>query len=203
MQKQAFISIVIPTLNEAITIGPCITKAKRALQDLQLPGEVIISDSYSTDKTVAIAKKHGARIVYQPLLGYGNAYHKGISEAKGNIIIMGDADNTYDFSDIEKFIRPLEKNTCDMVMGNRLNKTIEHGAMPWAHRYIGTPTMTWVVNLLFKTNIRDCNCGMRSFTKTTYEKMNLKSPGWEFASEMVIKAGLLGLRIKKCRHNAP
>jgi glycosyltransferase involved in cell wall biosynthesis len=190
------VSVVIPTLNEEITIGYCVEKAMTAFQRLGVSGEVVISDSHSKDRTVAVATGKGARVVYQPLRGYGNAYHKGIAEAQGEIIIIGDADNTYDFSDIEKFIRPIQNNECDMVMGNRLNKTIEKGAMPWAHRFVGTPVMTWILNLLFGTHIKDCNCGMRSFRKDTYYKLNLKSPGWEFASEMVIKAGLLGLKIK-------
>jgi len=197
MSEDIEVSVVIPTLNEEITIGYCVEKAVNALKRLGIKGEVIISDSYSKDKTVEIATSKGARVVYQPLRGYGNAYHKGIKEAKGKIIIIGDADNTYDFGDIEKFIRPIQNNEADLVMGNRLNDTIEEGAMPWLHRYIGTPIMTWVLNKLFKTNISDCNCGMRSFTKDAYEKLNLKSPGWEYASEMVIKAGLIGLRIKE------
>lgn len=197
MSEDIEVSVVIPTLNEEITIGFCVEKAIKTLERLGIKGEVIISDSYSKDRTVEIAISKGARVVYQPLRGYGNAYHKGIAEAKGKIIIIGDADNTYDFSDLEKFIVPLKKGECDLVMGNRLNDTIEKGAMPWLHRYIGTPIMTWVLNKLFKTNISDCNCGMRSFTKEAYYKMNLKSPGWEYASEMVIKAGLVGLRIKE------
>ncbi|GAB4431856.1 MAG: glycosyltransferase family 2 protein [bacterium] len=197
MSEDIEVSVVIPTLNEEITIGYCVEKAVKTLERLGIKGEVIISDSYSKDRTVEIAVSKGARVVYQPLRGYGNAYHKGIKEAKGKIIIIGDADNTYDFSDLEKFIRPLKNGECDLVMGNRLNDTIEKGAMPWLHRYIGTPIMTWVLNRLFKTNISDCNCGMRAFTKEAYEKLNLKSPGWEYASEMVIKAGLVGLRIKE------
>lgn len=197
MSEDIEVSVVIPTLNEEITIGYCVEKAIKTLERLGIKGEVIISDSYSKDRTVEIALSKGARVVYQPLKGYGNAYHKGINEAKGKIIIIGDADNTYDFSDIEKFITPLKNGECDLVIGNRLNDTIEKGAMPWLHRYIGTPIMTWVLNKLFKTKISDCNCGMRSFTKEAYYKMNLKSPGWEYASEMVIKAGLVGLRIKE------
>lgn len=197
MDEEIEVSVVIPTLNEEITIGYCVEKAVNTLKRLCIKGEVIISDSYSKDKTVEIATSKGARVVYQPLKGYGNAYHKGIKEAKGKIIIIGDADNTYDFNELEKFIMPIKNGEADLVMGNRLNDTIEKGAMPWLHRYIGTPIMTWVLNRLFKTNISDCNCGMRAFTKEAYEKMNLKSPGWEYASEMVIKAGLVGLKIKE------
>lgn len=197
MNEEIEVSVVIPTLNEELTIGICVEKALKALQKMNIKGEVIISDSYSKDKTVEIATAKGAKVVYQPLKGYGNAYHKGIREAKGKIIIIGDADNTYDFSDIEKFITPLKNGECDLVIGNRLNDTLEKGAMPFLHRYIGTPVMTWVLNRLFKTNIKDCNCGMRSFTKEAYQRLKLKSPGWEYASEMVIKAGLMGLRIKE------
>lgn len=197
MTEDIEVSVVIPTLNEEITIGYCVEKAFSALKRLGLKGEVIVSDSYSQDRTVEIALSKGARVVYQPLRGYGNAYHKGIKEAKGKIIVIGDADNTYDFNEIDKFVLPIKNGECDLVIGNRLNDTLEKGAMPWLHRYIGTPIMTWVLNRLFKTNIHDCNCGMRAFSKEAYERMNLKSPGWEYASEMVIKAGLLGLRIKE------
>jgi glycosyltransferase involved in cell wall biosynthesis len=189
------ISVVIPTLNEERTIGICIQKAIAECQRLKHKYEIIICDSYSKDATVKIAQQLGARIIYQPLRGYGNAYLKGISEAKGSLIIIGDADNTYDFSDIEKFITPLLGNECDLVIGNRLNKTMKKGAMPWAHRYIGTPIMTWTINALFQTKIKDCNCGMRSFTKEIYNKMNLQSPGWELSAEMIIQASRLKARI--------
>ena len=189
------ISIVIPTLNEAISIGSCIDKAHNALQCLHIPYEIIISDSHSTDATVAIAQNKGAHIVYQPLLGYGNAYHKGLAATQGEIIVIGDADNTYDFGDIPKFIQPLLENQADLVIGNRLNATIEKGAMPWTHRYIGTPFMTATLNMLFKTTIKDSNCGLRAFRKAHYEKLQLKSPGWEYATEMLIQAGKQNLRI--------
>lgn len=196
MSNKTLVSVVIPTLNEELTLGICIDKAQQALAKLGIAGEIVVCDSNSTDKTVAIAKIKGAKIVQQPLLGYGNAYKKGIAEAQGEIIIIGDADNTYDFLDIEKFITPLLKNTYDFVTGNRLNRTIERGAMPWPHRYIGTPLMTLTINLLFGTKLRDCNCGLRSFRKTTFEKLNIQSSGWEFASELLIKASLLKLKIK-------
>ncbi len=189
------VSIVIPTLNEEISIGHCIVKAQKTLDALGLSYEIIISDSHSTDSTIAIAKKLGARVVHQQLRGYGNAYHLGIREAQGEIIIIGDADNTYDFSDIEKFIIPLLEKQYDLVIGNRLNSTMGKGAMPWLHRYIGTPIMTLAINILFQTKIKDSNCGMRAFTKKSYALLNLQSPSWEYASEMLIKAAQNKLRI--------
>lgn len=188
------VSVVIPCLNEEKTVGICIQKAIDTLKKLNIHGEVVVSDNGSTDNSVSIAQSHGARVVFQHKRGYGNAYLKGIEEAKGKYIIVADSDNTYDLNDLEKFITPL-RNGYDMVMGTRLKGTIMPGAMPWLHRYIGVPFLSWFLNTLFKTGISDAHCGMRSFTKEAFIKMNLKTPGMEFASEMVINAAKAKLKI--------
>jgi len=188
------VSVVLPCLNEEKTIGICIQKALETLRKLNILGEVVVSDNGSTDNSVTIARSLGARVVFQPRRGYGNAYLKGIEEAKGKYIIIADSDNTYDLSDLEKFITPLRKDY-DMVMGTRLKGTIMPSAMPWLHKYIGNPFLSWFLNKLFKTGISDAHCGMRSFTKEAFHKMNLKTPGMEFASEMVINASKSKLRM--------
>jgi glycosyltransferase involved in cell wall biosynthesis len=197
MEKQnPEVSIVMPCLNEEKTIGICIKKAKQAIRELKLDAEVIVSDNDSSDKSVEIAESLGARVVHQSLRGYGNAYKKGFAQAKGKYILMGDSDNTYDFTDISRFIEPLKKDY-DMVMGTRLKGKIMPGAMPWLHQYIGNPFLTGLIRLLFKSHISDAHCGMRSFTKGAYEKMHLKTAGMEFASEIVINAIKARLRIKE------
>lgn len=188
------VSVVMPCLNEERTVGTCIKKAFHSLQRLNLVGEVIISDSGSTDRSVEIAKSLGARVVYEPTKGYGNALRKGIKEAQGKYIIMGDADDSYDFSKIEGFIKPLKRGY-DVVIGTRFEGKVTPGAMPWLHRYIGNPLLSWYLNRLFHTRVSDVHCGMRSFTKDAYQKMNLQSTGMEFASEMVIKASKANLKI--------
>jgi len=188
------VSVVMPCLNEEDTIGICIAKAKKAFKEHDIKGEIIVSDNGSKDKSVEIALNSGARVVYQPLRGYGNAYMKGIESAKGKYIVMGDADNTYDFSEIHKFIEPLKKGA-DMVMGSRLKGKIHKGAMPFLHRYIGNPVLSGILELMFKAKVSDAHCGMRSFKKEVFYKLCLKTPGMEFASEMIIKAAKARLRI--------
>lgn len=188
------ISVVMPCLNEENTIAICIEKAKKAIHLLNLNGEIVVSDNGSTDRSIEIAKSMGARVVHQPLKGYGNAYIKGLSEAKGKYIVMADSDNTYDLEDIEQFVTPL-RNGYDMVMGSRFKGGIMPGAMPFLHRYVGNPILTGFLNLLFKTGISDAHCGMRSFTKEAFQRMNLKTGGMEFASEMVINASKCNLKI--------
>ncbi|MEM4267908.1 MAG: glycosyltransferase family 2 protein [Candidatus Woesearchaeota archaeon] len=191
------VSIVMPCLNEENSIGFCVEQAKKAIKKLGLPGEVIVSDNGSVDRSVQIAKNRGARVVHQPLRGYGNAYLKGISSAKGKYIMIADSDKTYDFMDIEKFILPLKDEGYDMVMGTRLKGRIMPGAMPWLHKKIGNPILSGFLNMLFHTGLSDAHCGQRSFTKKAFEKMFLKTGGMEFASEMVINASKAGLRIKE------
>lgn len=191
---QLELSVVMPCLNEEKTIGICITKAKETIDKLGIQGEVVVSDNGSTDRSVEIAESLGARVVHQPLKGYGNAYIKGCSEAMGEYIIMADSDNTYDFTDLERFITPL-RNGYDMVMGSRLKGKIIPKAMPFMHRYIGNPLLSGFLNLLFRTGISDAHCGMRSFTRDAFKRMNLETAGMEFASEMVINASKCKLNI--------
>ncbi len=193
------ISVVMPALNEEKTIGTCIRKAKNTFKKHNIKNfEIVIADNGSTDKTVQIAKREGARIVFQPKRGYGNAYMKGIESARGDYIIIGDSDDSYDFTDVMRFLNPLINEGYDMVMGTRFKGgKIMRGAMPWHHKYIGNPVLSGILNIFFRTGVSDAHCGMRSFTKKAYKQMNLKMPGMEFASEMVINAARAGLKIKE------
>ncbi|MGQ9722846.1 MAG: glycosyltransferase family 2 protein [Candidatus Jordarchaeum sp.] len=188
------ISVVIPCLNEEPTIGECINKIKNVFRKLKLRGEIIVSDS-STDNSPTIAKKLGAKVVHPPEKGYGTAYLTGISEAKGQYIVMADADGTYNLEEIYKFIKILQKDGADIVIGTRLKGKILHGSMPRLHRYIGNPLLTLTANILFGTRISDMHCGMRAITKKAWKKIKTVSPGMEFASEMLIKAAKKGLKI--------
>jgi len=188
------VSVVMPCLNEELTLPICIRKANETIQKLGLDAEVVIADNGSTDRSVEIAESMGARVVHQPLKGYGNAYMAGFSGARGKYIVMGDSDDSYDFTDIGRFIEPLRQGY-DFVMGTRLKGKIEPGAMPFLHRWLGNPVLTFILNTLFRTGISDSHCGMRSFTKEAYERMHLRTTGMEFASEMVIKASKANLKI--------
>ena len=188
------VSVVIPTKNEEKSIGICIEKVQKVFKEHQIDGEIIVSDS-STDSTPEIAKSLGARVVVPDKLGYGYAYRYGIARASGKYIVIGDADNTYDFADIPKLLEPLKKGEADLVMGSRFKGDIKKGAMPWLHRYIGNPLLTWCVNCTHNSNISDCHSGFRAFTKEACESINLKTDGMEFASEMVMRALTSGLRI--------
>ena len=190
------VSVVMPCLNEEETIGACIEKAQNTLNELGIQGEIVIADNGSTDTSVEIAERLGARVVHQPLQGYGAAYLAGIAAAAGQYIIMGDSDDTYDFTDLERFITPL-RNGYDFVIGNRLKGKILRGAMPPLHRYIGNPVLTGILNLLFRSGISDAHCGMRSFTQEAYQQMELRTTGMEFASEMIIKAIKADLKIEE------
>ena len=187
------VSVVMPCLNESETLGICIEKAKTTLNKLGIPGEIVIADNGSTDNSVEIAKSLGARVVHQPLKGYGNAYRAGIEAAQGKYIIIGDSDDSYDFTDLERFIAPLS-NGSDFVIGTRLKGEIKKGAMPWLHQYIGNPILTGILNIMYRSGISDAHCGMRSFKKQAFQQMNLQTTGMEFASEMVIKAAQLKLK---------
>jgi glycosyltransferase involved in cell wall biosynthesis len=188
------ISVVMPCLNEAATIAVCIAKAQTALQLLDVTGEIVVADNGSTDKSVEIAESCGARVVHETKKGYGHAYHAGIQAASGEYIVIGDSDDSYDFSDLGRFIEPLHQGY-DLVMGSRFKGRIEKGAMPWLHRYIGNPLLTGILNGMYHTGISDAHCGMRSFTKSAYQKMDLRTGGMEFASEMVIRAAQAHLKI--------
>ena len=187
-------TVVIPCLNEAQTLAHAIDLAKQLLASLDGEGEIIVADNGSTDASIAIAEAAGARVVPVRDKGYGFALMAGITAAKGDIVVMGDADATYDFREAKTLVEAVA-NGADLAMGSRLRGHIEKGAMPFLHRYLGTPVLTALIRFFFHAPISDCNCGMRAFSKTAFQKMDLSSGGMEFASEMVIKAAIAGLRI--------
>ena len=188
------VSLVIPTMNEAKTIGECIQQANEVFKKMGLEGEIIVVDS-SSDDTPVIAKSHGATVVVPEKLGYGNAYLYGFKHARGKYIVLMDGDLTYDPREIDKLISCLQNGCFDMVLGTRLKGEIKQGAMPALHRYIGNPFLTWVLNKLFATEVSDAHCGMRAITREALDRLNLKAGGMEFASEMVIEAAHKNLRI--------
>ena len=188
------LSVVMPCLNEARTVGCCVRKAVSSLRQMQVKGEVIVADNGSTDGSREIATSEGARVVSVSRRGYGSALQAGIESARGRYVIMGDADDSYDFSKLEPFMGPLRQGN-DLVMGNRFKGGIRPGAMPWSHRYIGNPVLTGILNLFFHSPIRDAHCGLRGFRKDAYRQLGLITPGMEFASEMVVKACLNKQRI--------
>lgn len=179
------ISVVIPCLNEEKTIASCINKAQSALSKASLSGEIIIVDNGSTDNTVAIVAGLCARIVCESRKGYGNALRTGIEESLGKYIVMADGDDTYDFSEINKFVSLLQEGY-ELVMGSRFKGKILPGAMTWSHRYIGNPILSSMLRIFFGGGVSDSHCGLRAFTKEAYIKMDLHTTGMEFASEMVI-----------------
>jgi glycosyltransferase involved in cell wall biosynthesis len=188
------VSVVMPCLNEERTIGACIQKALHSFDACGIKGEVIVSDNGSTDRSAEIAREHGVRLVHQPLRGYGHAYLKGLEAARGRYIVMADSDGTYDFGEIPRLLTPLREGW-DLVIGSRIKGKILPGAMPWMHRYIGTPVLTALLNLFFGLRLSDINCGMRAFTRDAYTRMRLQSGGMEFASEMMARAARERLRI--------
>ena len=181
------LSVVLPCLNEEETIGFCIQKAQRVLAGLDTPGEVIVADNGSTDHSRELAIRFGARVVDQPVKGYGAAYLKGIEAARGDYIVMGDSDDTYDFLDIPKLLLELD-NGAEMVIGSRFRGTILKGAMSFSHRYIGNPVLSGVLNLFFHSRISDCHSGFRAFTRDAVDRLHLSTTGMEFASEMIVSA---------------
>lgn len=189
------VSVVLPCLNEEATVGKCVDKALKVMKDRGITGEVIVVDNGCTDASAKIAEEHGARVIYEAERGYGNALKKGFAEASGSIIVMADADDTYDLLEMPKFLDGL--GSADFVMGSRLKGDVKKGAMPWLHRHVGNPLLTRLLNLLFRANISDAHCGMRAFKRDVLEMMELKTAGMEFASEMVIKASKLGIKIKE------
>lgn len=190
------LTVVMPCLNEARTIGTCIRKAKATMAEAGIQGEVVVADNGSTDGSREIAASMGARVVKVARRGYGSALIVGCEAARGRFIVMGDADDSYDFSELERFLGRLREGD-DLVMGTRLRGRILPGAMPWKNRYIGNPVLTVVLRRLYGVRISDAHCGMRGFSKRAYEEMRLRSPGMEFASEMLIRARKLGLQISE------
>jgi glycosyltransferase involved in cell wall biosynthesis len=183
------ISVVMPCLNEARTVGACVDKALQALRSLGIRGEVVIADNGSNDGSQQIACEHGARVITVARKGYGHALRAGIQAAQGRYIIMGDSDDSYDFSQLGPFVDRL-RGGYDLVMGNRFRGGIRPGAMPWLHQYVGNPILTGVLNLFFQSPIGDAHCGLRAFPKASCARLRLATPGMEFASEMVVKASV-------------
>lgn len=188
------ISVVIPCLNEANSVGICIDKAFAAFAKDNLRGEVVVADNGSTDGSIEIAESRGARVVRVARQGYGSALQAGISAARGRFIIMGDADESYDFSIVSQFVQKWREGF-SVVMGNRFLGGIRPGAMPWHHKYIGNPGLTALLNMLFGTKVGDSHCGMRGFSREVFDRLDLRSTGMEFASEFIIKASQLGVPI--------
>jgi len=188
------LSILIPCLNEAATVGLCVRKAREALARNRIPGEVLVIDNGSTDATAEAARGAGARVVCETRRGYGAALMAGIREANGNYLIMADADGSYDHGNIMPFVDALQKGS-DLVMGNRFAGGIEKGAMPLLNRYLGNPLLSFIAGMLYTRSVKDYACGQRAFTKSAAEIMDLKTSGMEFAYEMVIRAHAMGLKI--------
>lgn len=193
------VTILMPCLDEAETLAGCIAAARKGLEDAGVTGEILIADNGSRDGSVEIAEREGARVVHVAEKGYGNALRAGMAAARGRYIIMGDADLSYDFSKLRPFVERLRAGA-DVVMGCRMpwgGGTILPGAMPWKHRWIGNPALTFIGRLFFKCPSHDFHCGLRGLTKAAFEAMDLRTTGMEFASEMVIKASLRGMRIEE------
>lgn len=190
------LSVVLPCLNEAETLEVCITKARTALEAQGIAGEVVVADNGSTDGSQEIARQCGARVVDVAEKGYGSALRGGIEASRGRYVVMGDADDSYDFSQIPRFLTQLRAGA-DLVMGNRFRGGIADGAMPFLHRYLGNPVLTWLGRLFFKAPCGDFHCGLRAFSKDAYRRMALHTTGMEFASEMVVKASLMKMRISE------
>lgn len=212
-----FVSVVLPCLNERPTVAGCVGEALRGMADDQVDGEVVVADNGSADGSPDAAASAGARVVHCDVPGYGAALQCGIQAARGDVIVMADADGTYDLRHLRPFVEGLDirlaidsasspttgsqtppeapRQLYDMVMGNRFAGGIEPGAMPWTHRYVGVPALTWMLNCLFGTRVGDAHCGLRSFTRLAYQQIQPKGLGMEFASELILGAALAGLRI--------
>jgi hypothetical protein len=190
------VSVVIPCLNEANSLAFCVDKAVKAFRASGLSGEVVVADNGSTDGSIQIAEEHGARVVRVLERGYGSALRAGIAAARGPLIIMGDADDSYDFTDVPRFVEKLREGY-DLVMGNRFRGGIKPGAMPPSHKYLGNPGLTALLNTFFRAHIGDSYCGMRGFTRALYDRLDVRSTGMEFALEMIIKAAQIGARISE------
>jgi glycosyltransferase involved in cell wall biosynthesis len=188
------LTILMPCLNEAETLAVCVDKARGFLERSGVKGEVVVADNGSTDGSQAIATEHGARVVPVPERGYGAALIGGIAAARSRFVIMGDADDSYDFENLEPMIEKL-RDGADLVMGNRFKGGIKKGAMPFLHRYLGNPVLSFIGRLFYKIPVGDFHCGLRGFSRASMLGLQLKSPGMEFASEMVVKSALRGLKI--------
>lgn len=195
MAEMPIVSVVMPCLNEEEAIGACIEKIQATFASANIIGEIVVCDNGSTDNSVAIANSMGVVVVHQPLRGYGNAYLKGFDSSKGKYLIMGDADDTYDFSLIPDFLHKLIDDNYDFVTGSRFLEHSPEDTNPWLHRVFGNPALTAILNLLFGTHFTDVYCGFRGFSRVAYDTIQPVSPGMEFNLELAINAGLAGLRI--------
>jgi len=188
------VSVVLPCLNEEDSVGICVKKIRDTFRRLGVNGEVIVVDNGSVDASVSVARDAGARVIYESVRGYGSALRRGIEEAKGRYIIMGDADDSYDFNEIPAFIEKLRAGY-ELVMGSRFKGRMLPGAMTWSHRYIGNPILSGMLRIFFGGGVSDAHCGLRAFSSEAYKKMGLHTTGMEFASEMVINALKKKMRI--------
>ena len=193
--KTILVSVVVPCLNEAENIEQCVRAARAALDENGITGEVVVADNGSTDGSAELARAAGAVVVHETRKGYGSAYLAGFAAAQGDYIVMADADLTYDFDEIPRFVKELDDGA-QLVMGDRMD-SIHEGAMPWLNRYIGNPLLSGFLNFLYKTNVRDVHCGMRALRRDVLPVLDLNSTGMEFASEMVIRAARLKLDIRE------
>jgi hypothetical protein len=193
VEPELDVSVVLPCLNEEATVAACVEKARRWFDHAGVRGEVIVVDNGSTDRSRDEALRAGARVIEEAQRGYGAAHMRGFAEARGQYIVMADADDTYDLLHLDPLIEPL-KDGYDMTVGNRL-KTMDPGSMTWSHRVIGTPTITFLLGLFSGSRLGDSQCGLRAFTKEAYERMDLRAPGMELASEMIMKAARRGLKV--------
>lgn len=188
------LSVVMPCLNEAETLAICIKKAQHFFEREDVHGEVVIADNGSTDGSIKIAEDLNARVIHVKAKGYGNALIGGITGARGTYVMMGDADDSYDFSNMMPYLVKLREGY-DLVMGNRFKGGIEKGAMPFLHKYLGNPVLSFIGRLFFQSKIGDFHCGLRGFSKDAFLRMELKTTGMEFASEMIVKASLKEMKI--------
>jgi glycosyltransferase involved in cell wall biosynthesis len=194
IMTEIHVTAVMPCLNEERTLGLCIEKAQRAFHEMGIIGEVVVADNGSTDRSVEIAESRGARVAHEPRKGYGSALMAGINAARGRIVVMADADDSYDWASLGDFVRKIDEGH-DLVMGNRFKGGIEPGAMPPLHRYFGNPLLSLLARVMYRIPVADFHCGMRAFTHEAFERMKVRTPGMEFATEMVVNASHAGLRI--------
>jgi glycosyltransferase involved in cell wall biosynthesis len=194
VSEEIELSVVMPCLNESATVASCVRKALSSMQQHGIRGEVIVADNGSTDQSQQLAEQAGARVVEVETRGYGSALRAGIAEARGRFVLMGDADDSYDFTHLDRFVQKLREGN-DLVIGNRFRGGILPGAMPPLHRYLGTPVLTAITRLFFRSPIGDINCGLRAFRKEAIEGLGLRSLGMEYAGEMIVKASTFRLRI--------
>jgi len=192
------LTILMPCLNEAATVGRCVAKARGFLERAGIDGEVLIADNGSDDSSRMLAERAGARVIEVAERGYGAALAGGIAAARGRSIIMGDADDSYDFARLDGFVAKLREGY-PLVMGNRFRGGIQRGAMPLLHRYLGNPLLSFIGRLLFRTKVGDFHCGLRGFDREAVRSLHLRTTGMEFASELVVKASLAGWRRSRLR----